>query len=201
MRIRSLMVKNPISISLNASIQEALDTMKSHSIRHLPVVGQDRTLLGFLTLSDLKQGLLPSMLENLTLADLMIKKPIVMSPENDVEDAAQLIYRRKIGGMPIVENGKLVGIITVTDLLRAFIEMMGLLTASSRLDVEMGDDPDTFQEVSRILRQKGAQVISVGMEPLSGKRRIYHFRIVAANMEALKQAVIREGFRVTDTGD
>ena len=75
MRIRSLMIPNPITITENASIQEAIELMKINSIRHMPVVSGDNELIGFVTLADLKQGLIPSMVADISLVDLMIKKP------------------------------------------------------------------------------------------------------------------------------
>ena len=128
------MVSDPITITENASIQEAIELMKINSIRHLPVVSKDNQLTGFITLADLKQGLIPSMLGEVSLRDLIILNPIVVRPDDDIEVAAQLIYKHKIGGMPVVENHKLVGIITESDILRTFIDMMGFLTASSRID-------------------------------------------------------------------
>ncbi len=74
MRIRSIMIKNPITISENASIQDALDLMNSHSIRHLPVVRSENEFIGFVTLTDLKQAFIPSMVSDLSLKDIMIKK-------------------------------------------------------------------------------------------------------------------------------
>jgi acetoin utilization protein AcuB len=102
MKIHALMIKNPITITVNTSISEAIELMKINSIRHLPVVAEDNTLLGFITLADLKQGLIPSMLGDLNLRDLMIKDPITVGPEDDIETAAQLIYNHKIGGLPVV---------------------------------------------------------------------------------------------------
>ena len=76
MKIQSLMIKNPITIGPRASVGEAIELMKANSIRHLPVVAKGKKLYGFLTLADLKQGLIPSMLSDVTLDDLMIKAPI-----------------------------------------------------------------------------------------------------------------------------
>ncbi|MGD9062983.1 MAG: CBS domain-containing protein, partial [Desulfobacterales bacterium] len=98
MKIHSLMVTNPITITAQASISEAIELMKINSIRHLPVVAKNDMLQGFITLADLKQGLIPSMLGDLNLQDLMIKDPVTVSPDDDIEFAAQLIYNHKIGG-------------------------------------------------------------------------------------------------------
>ena len=109
MKIHSLMIPNPITISARASISKAIELMKINSIRHLPVVSKGNILQGFLTLADLKQGLIPSMLGDLSLKDLIIKDPITVSPDDDVEIAAKLIYNHKISGMPVVKGGRLAG--------------------------------------------------------------------------------------------
>ncbi|MBW1692765.1 MAG: CBS domain-containing protein, partial [Deltaproteobacteria bacterium] len=114
MKIHSLMIPDPITITEKASISDAIELMKINSIRHLPVVAKGNRLKGFVTLADLKQGLLPSMLSDISLWDLMVKNPIVVDPDSDIEAAARLIYKHKIGGMPVVKNKKLVGIITET---------------------------------------------------------------------------------------
>src|SRR5210317_1066795 len=132
MKIQSLMIKNPITIGPNASVGESIELMKANSIRHLPVVTSGKRMAGFLTLADLKQGLIPSMLGDVSLDDLMIKNPITVSPDDDIEFAAKLIYNHKIGGMPVVKAGRLVGIVTATDMLRTFIDMMGILSTTSR---------------------------------------------------------------------
>jgi acetoin utilization protein AcuB len=141
MKIQSLMIKNPITIGPIASVGESIELMKANSIRHLPVVTSGKRLVGFLTLADLKQGLIPSMLGDVSLDDLMIKNPITVSPDDDIEFAAKLIYNHKIGGMPVVKAGRLVGIVTATDMLRTFIDMMGILSTTSRIDVVLKEQP------------------------------------------------------------
>ena len=128
MKIKSLMITSPVTVTENASIQKAIELMKEKGFRHLPVVSKGKKLKGFVTLSDLKQGLIPAMIGDLTLSDLMILDPITVAPDDDLETAARLIYEHKISGMPVVKNDKVVGIITESDILRAFIGMMGMNT-------------------------------------------------------------------------
>ena len=104
MKISELMIPNPITITEEASIQDAIFLMKTNSIRHLPVVSRGKALKGFVTLADLKQGLIPSMVGDLSLSDLMIKDPITVDPDDDIEIAAQRIYKNKIGGIPVVKK-------------------------------------------------------------------------------------------------
>jgi acetoin utilization protein AcuB len=201
MKIKSLMIPDPITVTEKASIEEAIETMKVNSIRHLPVVSEDNLLKGFVTLADLKVGLIPSMLSGLSLADLMIKDPITIDPNSDIEIAAQLIYKYKIGGIPVVKRGRLVGIITETDLLRAFIDMMGILSASSRIDVALGSEPGAFSKALQVVQHSGGDVISVGILTQRGRRRTYLFRLSPCKTAPIREALEKKGFKVVDAID
>jgi len=196
MKIHSLMIPDPITITANASISEAIELMKINSIRHLPVVTQDRKLEGFLTLDDLKQGLIPSMLGDLTLQDLMIQDPITVNPDDDIEFAAQLIYKNKIGGMPVVTGDQLVGIITATDILRTFIDMMGILSSTSRVDVVIGDQSGSLKTALQIINDAGGDIINVGMTSRQTGKRIYYFRLAACQTAGIKKALEKQGYDV-----
>jgi acetoin utilization protein AcuB len=195
-KIKELMVPNPITVSQRAEVAIALELMKVNSIRHLPVVSRTNQLRGLLTLADLKQALIPSMLGDLTLADMMIRKPITISPEANIEYAAKLIYKHKIGGLPVTKGAYLVGIITETDLLRAFIDMMGLLTSSTHIDVTAGKKSDDLNRCIEIIHAHGAEIINVGMGTRENSSRTYHFRLSPCNAAPIKKALKTEGFTV-----
>jgi len=201
MKITSLMVPNPITITEKTSISEAIELMKINSIRHLPVVSGKNSLKGFVTLADMRQGLIPSMVAGVSLSDLMIKDPIVVDPDADIEIAAMLIYKHKISGMPVVKNNKLVGIITESDILRAFIDMMGLLTASSRIDVAIGDEPGSLKKALQIINDIGGDIINVGQTAQQTSKRIYYFRLSACKTDTIKSALEKEGFEVLHAMD
>ena len=202
MRVKSIMATEPISVRENASISDAIALMKDNSIRHLPVVDRKGRLAGFLTLADLKQGFLPSLVADVTLADLMIKDPVTVGPEDDVEDAARLIHGKKIGGMPVVDgDGRLVGIITVIDILGAFIEMMGLLTHSVRLDVETGCAPDSVSRACRVISEAGGRVISIGLPDARPEGPVRVFRLAVEGSEESRSALGKAGFTVLDQSD
>jgi acetoin utilization protein AcuB len=201
MKIHSLMIPNPITIAASASISEAIELMKINSIRHLPVIGDGNTLQGFLTLADLKQGLIPSMLGDLTLPDLMIKDPITVDPDDDIEIAAQLIYKNKIGGMPVVKGDQLVGIITATDILRTFIDMMGILSSTSRIDVVIDDKAGSLKKALQIINDKGGDIVNVGMTMQQGGKRIYYFRLAACKTGVIKKALEKQGYEVAAAMD
>ena len=197
MKISDLMIPDPITITASASITDALELMKLNSIRHLPVVSGGNVLRGFLTLADLKQGLIPSMVGDVSLSDLMISDPIVVGPEEDIEIAAQLIYKHKIGGMPVVEGEKLVGIITESDILRTFIDMMGILTGSSRIDVVMKNEPGALKEALQIINDGGGDIINVGITAHQTGNRTYYFRLAPCKTGGIKKSLEANGFTVT----
>jgi len=201
MKIKSFMIPDPITTTENASIEEAIELMKINSIRHLPVVSEGKMLKGFVTLADLRTGLIPSMLAGLTLADLMIKDPIIIDPESDIELAAQLIYNYKIGGIPVVKKGRLVGIITESDLLRVFIDMMGILSASSRIDVVVGTQPGSFNKAAQVVQNHGGEIISVGIVGERARKRTYHFRLSPCKTTPIREALEKEGFKVMEAMD
>jgi acetoin utilization protein AcuB len=200
MQVESLMIKDPVTISDRTSVQEAIHLMQDNSIRHLPVVDRSKKLLGWVTLSDMKQGLLPAMVTGLSVEDLMVKNPITVRLDDDIEVVARIIYEKKIGGMPVVDDdNKVVGVMTVTDLLNAFINIMGILTNGTRLDVNVGQEPDGFENVSRIIRDQGGEVISVGIAGHITDKRIHYFRLKECPVEAIVKALQDHGYEATSS--
>ena len=125
----------------------------------------------------------------------MITDPITVTPDTDIETAATLIYTYKIGGLPVVEDGKLVGILTSTDILRAFVEIMGILTAGSRLDVVIGDDPVAFKEVYNIIHRHKGRIVSLGILP-DEKETIYSFRLEKCDLKPIVEELSSQGYKV-----
>jgi acetoin utilization protein AcuB len=200
MKVSEWMTKDVISITKDRSIQECVNLMKRHSIRHLPVV-EDGKLVGLVTEGDLRQIFLASLIEDLTIKDVMISDPITVSPDTEIEDAAKVIFYNKIGGLPVVdEEDRLLGIITAADILAAFIEIMGVLKATSRIDVILGDDPEAFEKVSSLIRDRGGEIVSVG---ISGHRirrkRVYYFRLKKCNVRHLAKVLERAGYQVVSS--
>jgi acetoin utilization protein AcuB len=200
MKVGEWMAKELVTVNREQSIQQCSELMKAHSIRHLPVV-KDGKLEGFITEGDIRQVLLASMIEELTIEDVMISNPITATPDTDIEEAAKIIYYNKIGGLPVVdEEDYLVGIITVADIMVAFIELMGVLRSSSRIDVILGDDPEAFERVSSLIRSRGGEIISVA---LSGhrlkKKRIHFFRLRKCNVKHIARTLQKEGFEVVSS--
>ncbi|HMK66692.1 MAG TPA: CBS and ACT domain-containing protein [Thermodesulfobacteriota bacterium] len=195
MQVKNWMVKKVITIPPHCALVEALTLMKQYSIRHLPVV-ENKVLLGLISESDLRQCLLSSsLMEEMSLNQIMIKNPITIGSNESMEEAARLIYRYKIGGLPVVDRGKLVGILTTPDILAAFIQLMGVLEASSTLDIQLAPRPKSFEEASGLIQKKGGEIISVGMVG-KGKKKTYLFRLKRTPLAPIIQALEKDDHKV-----
>ena len=196
MKVKNWMSRPPVTISPDASIPEAIQLMRKHSIRHVPVV-EKKKLVGLVTESDIRQAYLASLIEEIKVKDVMIKDPITTSPESHLEEAAELLYRQGIGGLPVVEGDEVVGVITVTDIVAAFIQIMGILKESCRLDVVLGGKPKAFEHISQIIRKHGGEIISVGISgPEDKKKRVYYLRLTKCDIKAVAKEVEEAGYKV-----
>lgn len=197
MIVRHWMSTDLVTIRKDASIQEALALMKQESVRHLPVVDKRMNLLGWITDADLRGVLIASMLEELTLEDVMIRKPFVINPEMALEDAARILLDRRIGGLPIVENDVLVGIITVADILSAFITFLGVLTESTRVDIKVSGPPSPLPEITEIVRQHGGEIISIcHMPEEEGQEFSYSVRLKKTDLKPIIADLEKHGIQL-----
>lgn len=186
MVVRQWMTTDLVTIGQDASIQEALAKMKQGSIRHLPVVDDQGRMVGWVSDADLRGVLIAAMLEELSVADVMVRDPFTVQPDTALEEAATLILNRKIGGLPVVEQARLVGVITVVDILRAFITFMGIVVQSSRVDVRIGAGKASLEEATRLVRECGCEVISIcHIPPLSETGTVYSFRLEKCDVEPI----------------
>jgi acetoin utilization protein AcuB len=196
MQVKNQMSRKVVTIPPNTSILRAIEIMREKSIRHLPVV-KEGELVGLVTEGDLRQASLLSLVDKVSIDDVMIKKPVTVSPEASIEEAARLVYRHKIGGLPVVAGRKLVGILTIVDILAAFIQLLGILKSSCRIDMILGGKPHAFAEVSALLRNHRAEIISVGMSNHKDrKKRVYYFRVGKCPVKPIVNELKKKGYKV-----
>lgn len=194
MRIKNWMRANPVTIGRTMLIQDAAELMKKHSIRHLPVVAGDQ-LEGFITQTDLRQYFFPSMVEDIYVHEVMVVNPHTIDVNSSIDNAARMIHDYKIGGLPVVDGKKLVGVITSSDIVSGFIEVMGLLQSSTRLDVIVEDDGGV-EDVTRIIKENNIEIYSVATESQSAKRRVHYFRLGKGEIEPVVEALEAAGHKV-----
>ena len=131
MRVRELMNRNLVTIAASGSCLDAVARMHRARVRHLPVLNGDGTLAGVITDRDLRHHLfsppvyhaigrspIDTLLQAARVSDIMSVPAVTVESSQDVAEAAGVMLRAKIGSLPVVEGGRLVGIITETDLLR-----------------------------------------------------------------------------------
>ncbi len=132
--VREHMTPNPITVEPRCSVAEAHRLMQEHGVRHLPVIDQSN-LVGIITRGDILEasasdsgrlGLFPSddIWATARVAELMTPNPVTISPDTTVLEAADLMFQHDIGSLLVVEEGRLVGIITETDIFHLVVRML-----------------------------------------------------------------------------
>jgi len=135
-RVRDCMTRSAVTIHSDALVRGAVEMMRKRKIRHLPVVDRGGRLVGIATDRDLRQvvfdpriqarlGDLGRALATLTVRDVMTWGVVTVRPETEIRQAAQVMREQKVGALPVVEGDRVVGILTETDVLRAFQDVLG----------------------------------------------------------------------------
>ena len=121
MQIANWMTRDPVCITRQDTLARAKELMDTGQFRRLPVIDNDE-LVGIVTERDLRQHW--DYLDSTKVDAAMTPDPVTITPRVTAEDVARLLLQHKIGGLPVVENGKLVGIVSTSDLLRAFLKVV-----------------------------------------------------------------------------
>lgn len=187
------------------TIKEAIELMREQKIRHLPIVDEDFALLGIVTDFDIKTAMPSSIngeanpsIYEAPLEQIMTKSPIVGHPLDFIEEIASILYEAKISCVPIVSKNKLVGLLTTTDLLYAFIELTGSNRPSSKIDVRVSDQPGVLNEITDVIKEHHANILSVLVypDPENEKNRILTIRLQMINPLAIIEELREQGFDV-----
>lgn len=162
MYIRNYMTSNPYTVSPEATIADAMELMRTKKIGRVPVVKNGK-LVGIITKGKLLE-VSPSpattlsifeinyLLSKTKIASIMTKDVVTVAPGDLLEEAAVKMRESDIGGLPVIEDGKLVGIITETNVFNAFIEIMGFKVQGSRISIDIQEDkPGILHKVTGII--------------------------------------------------
>lgn len=133
MKVVDVMTQNPLTVTPSETIGQADELMSENKIRQLPVV-QDKELLGIITDRDVRSFLSGSLLEspaarekalNTEIGEIMTTEPMTLSPDDDLQEAVEMLIDQKIGGIPVVDEAEgLMGIVTYVDVLRCFLNRL-----------------------------------------------------------------------------
>jgi acetoin utilization protein AcuB len=166
MLVRDYMTRHPLLAGPTMSILDAQRFMAEQNVRHLPVAGDGKRLLGLVTRQRLlvDPGRLASLdvwditryLSGLTVSDVMIKARDVVTTDQDttIEDAARIMVEKKVGSLPVLEGNVVVGMITKTDMLATLMEMMATRVPAVRVTMRM---PEVRGELARLVAAIAAQ--------------------------------------------
>lgn len=173
MLVGERMIRRPIVISPDEPINEALNLMRQERIRRLPVVDKRGELVGIVTEKDLLYASpspatslniyeLHHLLSRIVVRDVMTKKVLTVDDDCPLEEVARLLADNKIGSLPVLRQGKLVGIITETDLFKILLEMLGAREHGVRLTLSVPERVGVIAEVSREIANLGGNIVALG---------------------------------------
>jgi CBS domain-containing membrane protein len=141
MSINEIMAVNLITLGPNATLDEAGSLMKEHRIRHVPIVGEDEELLGLITQRDLL-AVGSAQADGNGVTKIMRRKVYTVSEESDMRSAALMMQEYKIGALPVLQDKKLVGIITDSDYVALAINLLEQLDEFDPEEIDDYDDSD-----------------------------------------------------------
>jgi acetoin utilization protein AcuB len=210
MLVGERMTRNPVTIRENESIDDGLHLMRERKVRRLPVLDSSGRMVGIVSDKDLLHAA-PSPVTSLSvhelhylLARLKIKQvmssPVVsVSPDTPIEEAARIMADHKIGGLPVVEDGGLVGIVTETDIFKILVELLGARTAGLRLTVAVQDAKGVLARLTGAIANLGGYIVSVvvyGCSP-DGECRVT-IKVSDVEEASLRDVLASLGIRVID---
>ena len=133
--VRQIMSRDVVTVRSDTSLGTARQMLAEHRIRRLPVM-ESRRLIGIVSDRDLRSA--SRMSDRVPVGEIMTKNVVTITPDMSADEAAHIILDGRFGGLPVVERGELVGIITETDLLRALVVVLET-EAGDRITIEFGD--------------------------------------------------------------
>jgi acetoin utilization protein AcuB len=163
-----------VTIATDTPFQDALNLMHQHRFRRLPVVDHTGRLVGIVSERDLLYASpskatslsiweLNYLLAKIRVADIMTVDVISVTPDTLIEEAALLMAENKIGGLPVVnEADRVVGVITETDVFKAFVEMYAAGRSGLRLTLSVPDQRDVLTQLCKAISGLGGNIVSVG---------------------------------------
>lgn len=178
MLVKQKMTKKPIITSADISVSDALSLMHEKKVHRLPVLNAAGKLVGIVTEGDLLYASpspattlnvweMHALLAKLKVDKVMTRKVITVDEETPVEEAALVMVQNNIGGLPVLRDKELVGIITESDIFKVFISLFGGLRTGIRVSAVISGDKGTFAKVSGVITQAGGDIVGLGFDKVS----------------------------------
>ena len=173
MFVKDRMLKHPLTIIPEESISSAHRYMEDQNVRHLPVVGKSGKMVGLITEDDLLKAEpssatllsvweIHALLMDVKVKSVMVKDVITTTEETPIEEAAHLMLDHKIGCLPVTQEGKLLGIITESDIFRIFMELFAAREKGLRITLEVPDKAGELALITRAVADQGGYLSACG---------------------------------------
>ncbi|KIL46355.1 acetoin utilization AcuB family protein [Jeotgalibacillus campisalis] len=205
MIIEEMMIRNVHTLAPDSTLAQAIEIMTEFKIRHLPVVDSAQKVTGILTDRDIKE-FSPSPIQtadsrelyDTKVKDIMTTPVITGHPLDFVEEIAVLFMEEHIGCLPIVSEGKLLGMVTETDLLHTLIQLTGARQPGSQIEVKVPNKAGMLFEVAGIIRKNHSNIHSVLVYPFKKDEnyKILVFRVQTMNPMSVIADLREEGHDV-----
>lgn len=189
-----------ITVSPDMPINDALAMFKKEHIRRAPVM-KDGKLVGIVSERDLLNASPSSattlsiwemnyLISKVKIKDVMTKKVITVGKDVPIEEAARIMADKKIGGVPVVDSDRVVGMITETDLFKAFLELMGARDKGIRVTATIEDKPGELAKVTKAIAEAGGNFVSFGFfDGEDASTKVLTFKVDGVKKEGIKQAL------------
>ena len=207
MFVKWKMTANPFTIDSGASVPDAIELMKQHNVSKLPAL-RDGKLVGIISRSDINRAM-PSqatslsfgevayLLSKLKIYKIMRKNPPTIGPDALLEEAAILLRKEKCEILPVVEGDKVIGVITESDVLDAFIDINGAAEPGTRLVIEADDQPGVMSYIAQITAKIDTNITHIAVYRTGMDRSFVILGVNTVNTETLEQHFRDEGFKVS----
>jgi acetoin utilization protein AcuB len=207
--VKDSMTQGVVVLSPETTAGEALALCRERRIRHLPVLEEGR-LAGIVSDRDLRSAApvlgdpgRAAALEKTRVSDVMTRDVVTARPDDPIEEAANRMRERRIGCLPVVQDGRLVGIVTSSDVMEALVQLMGAHEPGSRMVASMPDRPGTLAGATGIFGVLGINIVSVvagpRQEPPPGEQgpwRAVIFRVDTINTREATELLEEAGYSV-----
>lgn len=211
MLVRDRMSSPAVTAAPDTVFRDALGLMRKHRFRRLPVVDEHDRLVGIvcehdlMTASPARPGSLSvwelnRLQSTVKIREIMTEDVVTTTPDTPIEDVARVMTDEKVGGMPVVdEDDRVIGVITETDVFRAFVEMFAGGYPGLRLTLEIPEGKEILLELSEAISESGGQIVSVGSfyGDAPGKRRLV-VKVLGTGKGELVKALEALGDHVLD---
>lgn len=204
MKVKNRMTTDIITLTPDTTVLRVMSIVQQKGIRHLPVV-EGKKVVGMVTNLDIQRVTasdastlsvyeLNYLLDKIKVSQFMTKKVFTVDPDEPIEAAAKLIYDHKIGSLPVVKNGELVGLITSSDILETFIEVLGINEPSVRIELELENRTGSVADAAKIFKDLGLYLVSaVTLPKTEALTRSTVFRVQPTDEKKLKEQLLAAG--------